>query len=211
MSKQSQSENRRSAFPVVALVLAWLIPGAGHVYIGRPLRGAIIFLVISATFWAGIAMGGVMTVDSRTERWWFMANMGTGVHGLFGWYRCNDVYEKAERRLDQVGPDADRLISDQQGAAIVESGNQRRQLSRAQLAAVTGKVRQEYIDNILSAQGYRLSSPAETVARAYAGVAGLLNLLCVFDAAILALMGAGAEPGAKSRRRRHDAHEAQTA
>ncbi len=49
--------------PIVAVLLAWLIPGAGHFYLGRRVRGIIIFLVIAVTFWAGIAMGGAMTVD----------------------------------------------------------------------------------------------------------------------------------------------------
>lgn len=211
MSKRSKSKSGRSVIPVVALVLAWLIPGAGHVYVGRPMRGVIIFVVITATFWAGITMGGVMTVDSRTQRWWFMADIGTGVHGLIGWYRCNRVYEEAERVLDR-GPDAARLSKDQHGATLEEESTRpNSQLSPTHLAAVTGKLREQYIDKILSEQGYRLSAPAETVARAYAGVAGLLNLLCVFDAAVLALMGAGAEPSARSRRRRDDAPEGENA
>jgi len=210
MTKRSKPKTGRSAVPAVALVLAWLIPGAGHVYIGRTMRGVIIFVVITATFWAGVAMGGIMTVDSRTQRWWFMANVGTGVHGLLGWYRCNKIYEQAERELDR-GADAARFANDQRGAAVEESGRQKGPLTRTQLAAVTGKLREEYVDKILSDQGYRLSAPAETVARAYAGVAGLLNLLCVFDAAILALMGAGAESGARAKRRRGDAQEGEKA
>ncbi len=142
-----------------------------------------------------------MTVDSRTQRWWFMANIGTGVNGLVGWYRCDQVYKDAERLLDG-GPDATRFTNDQRGAAAEESSKRNGQLTRAQLAAVTGKLREQYLDMILSDQGYRLSPPAETVARAYAGVAGLLNLLCVFDAAILALMGAGAEASARPRKRK---------
>ena len=46
--------------PFVALLLAWLIPGAGHVYIGRPKRGLIIFVMIALIFWAGVGLGGVM-------------------------------------------------------------------------------------------------------------------------------------------------------
>ena len=73
--------------PLVALALSWLIPGAGHAYIGRLGRGIIIFLTIAATFWGGVAMGGVTTVDYQNERWWFVAEMLTGVHGIVGWQR----------------------------------------------------------------------------------------------------------------------------
>ena len=71
------------------------MPGAGHLYLGRPVRAAIIFLTIGATFWAGVAMGGVMTVDSRNERWWFIAEMFTGFHGLAAWR----LEEKVTARL----------------------------------------------------------------------------------------------------------------
>ena len=39
-----------------------------------------------------------------------------------------------------------------------------------------------------------LVSPVDTAARAYCGVAGLLNLMCIFDALILAIMGSTGEP-----------------
>ena len=72
---------------LVALVLAWLVPGTGHAYVGRPVRAIIIFATIGATFWAGVAMGGIMTVDRQNQRWWFAAEMLTGIHGLVGWRR----------------------------------------------------------------------------------------------------------------------------
>ena len=80
--------------PLVALVLAWLVPGAGHAYLGRLGRGAIIFLVVGAMFWGGVAIGGVMTVDYHNERWWFAAEMLTGIHGVAGWHRQQAVYKE---------------------------------------------------------------------------------------------------------------------
>ena len=64
---------------LLAFALAWLVPGAGHAFVGRPWRGLIIFLAIGATFWGGVAMGGVMTVDQKEQKWWFAAEMLTGV------------------------------------------------------------------------------------------------------------------------------------
>jgi len=132
-----------------ALMLAWLIPGAGHIYIGRRTRGIIIFLTIGATFWAGIALGGVMTVDPITQRWWFVAEMLTGVHGLVSWYRQHEVVQAL------VGP---------------------------------GQVHPLQLDKHLAEANLALVAPTDTVARAYAGVAGLLNLMCIFDAVVLTLL-----------------------
>ncbi|MBN1555779.1 MAG: hypothetical protein JXA11_13625 [Phycisphaerae bacterium] len=152
----------------VAAFLAWIVPGAGHVYIGRTRRGVILFLTVAATFWAGVAVGGVMTVDSRYDRWWFYAQSLAGVHGLVGWYRQENLYKQLSRELGET-----RIVAAPDGRP---TGVQMR------------------IDAALQKRGVVLANPAEGVARAYTGVAGLLNLLCVFDAVLLAMMGQGAEP-----------------
>ena len=180
---------------VVVLLLAWLIPGAGHVFIGRVTRGIIIFVTITATFWAGVAMGGVMTVDKRTEKWWFAADLCTGLNGLVGWYRSHQVYADVDRILES--PEWNARFAEDRGRAVIQerdSGRYRYKLSAADEAAVLTALRERYVDKILSNKGCRLVAPAETVARAYAGVAGLLNALCIFDAVVLALMGMGLEP-----------------
>jgi len=143
---------------VVAVALACAVPGAGHVYLGRWTRGLIIFVTIGALFWSGVAVGGVFTVDSKHERWWFVAEMFTGVHGLIGWQREKKAY--------------------------------------AALANVYGRSEEERMTHA----GVALVAPAETVARAYAGVAGLLNLMCIFDALMLSMLGI---TGEKTERDEH--------
>jgi len=163
------------SLPFVALLAAWLVPGAGHVYLGRVARGVIIFVVVSGLFWTGMAIGGVMTVDYDTERWWFAADMFTGVHGLAGWYRHRRVF--ADYSADpSIGPP----VPSDPGQA------QRRHFA---------------VEDRLAKDGIALVHPTDTVARAYAGIAGLLNLMCIFDAVVLSLMGVRGEP------KRHRAKE----
>ncbi len=145
------------------MILAWIVPGVGHALLGRPVRGIIIGLTVAATFWAGVAMGGVMTVDPVGERWWFVADLFTGVHGLTGW------------RLQQQT--WDRLTTD---LAI-----RQRQVSLARDPWETPAV----MDKKLQEERLALTAPTDTIARAYSGVAGLLNLMCIFDVMMLALMG----------------------
>jgi len=161
----AKRSDRSPPLAYLALFLAWIVPGAGHVYLGRVQRGLILFLAVSVTFWAGVAMGGVLTVDYETERWWFVAEMFAGVHGVVGWQRQSKVYEalRADPEVRQA-TDQDRL------------------------AAV--------LDKRLAEKGLALVYPTDTVARAYAGVAGLLNLMCMFDAVMLALMGVRGERAA---------------
>ncbi len=77
----------------IAAILAWLIPGLGHIFLGHKVRGVIFLVVITLTFWTGVAVGGVKCVDphkpvqqkSSTERqrgrdrsWWFFAQIMNG-------------------------------------------------------------------------------------------------------------------------------------
>ncbi|MFA5863601.1 MAG: DUF6677 family protein [Phycisphaerae bacterium] len=57
-----------------AMLLNWLIPGAGHWYMGDRIRGVIYFIAITMTFWIGILIGGALsTVNIKTNTYWFFA------------------------------------------------------------------------------------------------------------------------------------------
>ncbi len=48
--------------PVLTIVLAWVLPGAGHLWLGRRVRGLIVFAVVLAAFATGLLMHGPMFV-----------------------------------------------------------------------------------------------------------------------------------------------------
>jgi len=181
---------------VLTLVLAWLIPGAGHVCIGRTVRGVIICITIAAMFWTGMAIGGVMTVDRELEPWWFAADILTGVHGLVAWRRSDAIYARISADL----------------AGDPEYENQVRALPRNRAGWFSEEARrtlhQQYLLAALAERGIAVVHPGGIVARAYAGVAGLLNLLCIFDAVILSMMAHPGEPAPpKGRTRKGDGAE----
>lgn len=77
-------------------ILAWLVPGAGHYAIGERRRGIILFVTLAATFWGGVAIGGVRTtVYPEKKRLWFMGQLCGGGHALLahalGQYSRNHV------------------------------------------------------------------------------------------------------------------------
>lgn len=64
-------------------ILAWLVPGLGHWYLGHRNRAIVFLVTITLTFWTGIAIGGVRsTVDTNKRKLWFMAQIGTGGNAL---------------------------------------------------------------------------------------------------------------------------------
>lgn len=185
----SKPSGKFKAMSLLAAVLAWLVPGAGHVYLGRVARGLVLFLTVSATFWGGIAIGGVMTIDPRNERWWFVAQALTGVHGLIGWQYQQSVQTKLLQQV-HAAPEY-RARAEAINADVHRARNVRdRRVHLARLA----ELEQRYLDLYASKAGIALGAPTETAARSYAGVAGLLNLMCIFDAFMLTLMGKTGEP-----------------
>jgi TM2 domain-containing membrane protein YozV len=75
----SNAEHSASIRAAVAGLLAWLIPGLGHIYLGHRTRGLILLVTVTVTFWSGVAIGGVRsTVDPRERRLWFVAQICTG-------------------------------------------------------------------------------------------------------------------------------------
>jgi hypothetical protein len=169
---------------LTATALAWLIPGMGHVFMGRARRGVIIFAAVTALFWSGIAIGGVMTVDSRFEKWWFYAQMLSGANGVISWMRSESEFRALEKT-----PEMQSLISD---TLYMRAGMGFKTDNVLRISpSPTGRPDelQMAVDAKLDQKGIALACPNEDIARAYTGIAGLLNLLCVFDVFILALIG----------------------
>lgn len=55
----------------LAAILALLIPGAGHFSLGHTRRGILIALSIFGLFFGGLFIGGMDAVDSQENRIWF--------------------------------------------------------------------------------------------------------------------------------------------
>lgn len=67
----------------VAGFLSWLLPGAGHLFIGERVRGIIFIVTITLTFWTGVAIGGVKNTVNPEQRWlWFLGQVCAGGHTL---------------------------------------------------------------------------------------------------------------------------------
>jgi uncharacterized protein DUF6677 len=44
--------------PYLAMALAWLVPGLGHVYLKRQVRGLVFFLLVAVCLWVGCTLQG---------------------------------------------------------------------------------------------------------------------------------------------------------
>jgi hypothetical protein len=78
--------------PVVALLAGWLVPGAGHLLLGKWVRAVLLALCIVCMFAFGIALNGKVYVPNTgdpLDMLGFAGDLGSGLlYGLariFGW------------------------------------------------------------------------------------------------------------------------------
>lgn len=64
---------------IQAGILAWILPGAGHFYLGHRGLAAVFFAAITFPFLTGVAIGGVKnSVNPSVNKWLFLAEMTAG-------------------------------------------------------------------------------------------------------------------------------------
>jgi len=78
--------------PRLAAFLGWLVPGLGHIYQGRTGKGVLLFVCILGTFFYGLYIGGGRVVYASTEnvlsrkflneRWQYVCQLGVGLPAL---------------------------------------------------------------------------------------------------------------------------------
>lgn len=68
----------RETLQMPAGVLAFLLPGAGHLYLGEKKRAIAIMVGVLSLFFGGILIGGVDVVDREEDFWWFLPQAAVG-------------------------------------------------------------------------------------------------------------------------------------
>ena len=68
-------------FPLAA-VLAWLVPGAGHFYLGLRKRALLLFIAIELTFFIGLYIGTLRIVNPAQSMFWFVAQVLAGLNTI---------------------------------------------------------------------------------------------------------------------------------
>lgn len=79
----AKTQTSSPGFAYSALIVGWLIPGAGHLLTGRWVRGLLLFLSIAAMFWLGLAMQGKLYVPNTGDVLEMLGFAGDFGNGLF--------------------------------------------------------------------------------------------------------------------------------
>lgn len=165
--------------PKLAALLAWIFPGLGHLYQGRRAKGVLFMASIVSLFVAGMVIGKGQVVYASTlpltpvpaylyDGWPFICQSGIGVVAIPGWIERSRYMAGEEALLVSAffPPPTGQRAADERAALLVsedESGNQVRHPD--------GPAKRRYD------LGFRFE-----VGMVYTVIAGLLNLLVVYDA-----------------------------
>ncbi len=95
----------------LAAFLAWLIPGAGHIYQGRNTKGSLFFVCILSAWILGFALGGGHVVYASWQpgdkRWHYLLQAGVGAAALPALVqgdRMRRQYRSTDRRCRSYEP-----------------------------------------------------------------------------------------------------------
>src|SRR5580698_6505502 len=83
---------QKSSLPMLVLVAGWLVPGAGHLLLGKWVRGTLIFTAILGMYLLGLGLQGKIYVPNSgdiLDILGFLGQIGMGMGyflaRLFGW------------------------------------------------------------------------------------------------------------------------------
>jgi len=70
-----RSKENYTMFLLIVGLLAWLVPGAGHLLIKEKKRAIIIFTTIALTFCAGLYVGSIGVINPVGAKPWYVAQI----------------------------------------------------------------------------------------------------------------------------------------
>ena len=149
--------------PWLAAILAWALPGLGHLYQGRTGKGILFFVCILGTFFYGLYLGNGKEVYAAVPweqqyRWQYLCQLGVGLPSTpMLWQRSKAMKDPGHHGFmapPRHGPQP--LLDDSKNEAIQPS-------ERAKWTLDT--------------------HPYSEISTVYTVVAGLLNVLVICDAA----------------------------
>ena len=73
--KPKATKETQAVFLLIVGLLAWLVPGAGHLVLNEKKRALIIFVTIALTFLVGLYIGSVGVINPVGAKPWYAAQI----------------------------------------------------------------------------------------------------------------------------------------
>ena len=151
----------------LALVLAWIAPGLGHFVIGQRARGVIFALTIHGLFALGMLIGGIRAINPPEQQIWTYTQFLTGWPMLI----ANKIEREWVRPPAANVPSKLDLLKSEYEQNRPPVGDESRREERRQYAEKF--IRENPV--------FAYHPKVQDVGAVYCGIAGMLNLLVMFD------------------------------
>lgn len=169
-------------FNPVAGVLALLIPGAGHVYLGHTAKGLVLGVGILGLFFGGMFIGGLAVVDSRSGRLENRISFyGQALVGPIA-VAVDRVHQSVFKGYD---PDERRVRALEPGEVLLKPGDPRNPHGFGVITRAGTGEGPPYL---------RSQGKVHEIGLLYTVIAGMLNFIVILDAL---LPGGTLRPGAR--------------
>ena len=93
----------KSSLPMLVLLAGWLVPGAGHLLLGKWIRASLIFVSILGMYLTGLSLAGkiyLLNPSDILDMLGFVGELGTGLPyvlaRIFGWGAASSVNTLAD-------------------------------------------------------------------------------------------------------------------
>jgi len=88
-----RSKENHTLFLLTVGLLAWLVPGAGHLLINQKKHAIIIFVTIVLTFCAGLYVGSIGVINPVGAKSWYVAQiMNSPIVAVLGYVATTGDY-----------------------------------------------------------------------------------------------------------------------
>jgi len=174
--------------PGLAALLAWLVPGLGHLYQGRILKGVLFFVTICGLFFFGSWLGSWRVVylrwDNEERRFPYLAQVGLGLPALPAALDAFDARPTFARLLPPLADYESKPLTKLELESLCERnslprwGTSEEMKSRLAERGVNYAVTMDEVDELHRRYGVTMH-----IAAIYTLIAGLLNVLVIYDAA----------------------------
>ena len=108
-SEHSQAGPTGPRTALVPCILAWLVPGAGHFYLGRRIRATAFFAIVLLTYALGLALDGRAYIADRLHPLTYLATFANVGMGPLDLIQRETTYGELAWRLPQ-GPAGEILL-----------------------------------------------------------------------------------------------------
>lgn len=169
-------------FQPIAGVLALLLPGLGHWFLGYRRRGVFIAIGVLGLFSGGILIGGIDAVDRREDFPWFLGQALVGPVAIgTDWLHQNHFKVRDVQGLRSAMPDEYR--NPQTGEYVKTVLDPADGLPVARLPSPAGDPLSNVVVKPAWPPNVKSLSRMNELGMLFGTIGGMMNLICVIDAA----------------------------